>query len=64
MPWNRLSRKLVESLSLEVFKKNLDVILTNMFSGEILVISGWLDKMILEVFSNLSDSMTLKVTVS
>ena len=28
-----------------------------MFSGEILVIGGWLDWMILEGFSNLGDSM-------
>jgi len=27
------------------------------FSGDILVVGGWLDWMILEVFSNLGDSM-------
>ena len=29
------------------------------FSGKILVVGGWLDKMILEIFSNLGDSMMI-----
>ena len=50
--------EVIESLSLEVFKKYLDVVLTDM-SGEILVVGGQLDRMILEVFSNLGDSIIL-----
>ena len=36
-----------------------DVVLRDVVSWEILVIDGWLDWMILEVFSNLGDSMIL-----
>ena len=34
--------------------------LNNMAKWEILVVGGWLDWMILEVFSNLGDSMILQ----
>ena len=50
---------MVESPSLEVFKKHLDIVMRDMVYWEILVIGRQLDWMILEVFSNLGDSMIL-----
>jgi len=49
----------VESLTLEVFSKCLVVVLRDMVLWEISVIPGWLDWIILEVFSNPGDSMIL-----
>ena len=49
--------EVVESPSLEVLKKHLDVVMR--FSGEILVVGGRLDWTILEVFSNLGGSVIL-----
>ena len=42
--------------SLLVFKECLYVVVRDMVSGELLVMGGWLDWVILEVFSNLGDS--------
>ena len=48
------------STNIKVFKKHLDVVLRDTwFNGEILVVGGQLDEMILEVFSNIVDLMTL-----
>ena len=44
-------------MSLEVSKKGTRCGTKMWFRGEILLAGGWLDKMILKVFSNLSDSM-------
>ena len=52
--WNRLPREAVESPSLEMFKKCVDMALL-----EMVVMCMWLDFMILEVFSSPKDSMTL-----
>ena len=47
----------MESPSLVVFKERLDAVLRDMVWREPLVMGGWLDWMILWVFSNLSDSV-------
>ena len=49
----------VESLTLEVFKKPLGLVVRIIVQWEILVINGQLDWTVLEVFSNLGDSMIL-----
>ena len=49
----------MESPTLEVFKEHLDIVLRDMVQWELFVLGGLLDWMILEVFSNLGDSMIL-----
>ena len=51
--WNRLPREVIESPSLEVFKKRVDVALQEHGLVGMVVLGGWLDSMSLEVFSNL-----------
>ena len=58
--WNGLPKEMMKSPSLDVFKKHLDVVPRDTVYWEILVVGGQLDWMILEVFSNLGDSMIKK----
>ena len=52
--WDRQQREVVKSLSLEVLKNHGDMALRDM---GMVAMGWWLDLMILEVFSNLNDSM-------
>jgi len=56
--WDRLPREAVESPSLEVFKKRRYGTSGYGLVGTVLL-GRWWDLMILEVFSNLNDSMIL-----
>jgi len=51
--WNRLPREVVESPSLEEFKKRCRCGTSGYGLVGMVVLGGWLDSMILEVFSNL-----------
>jgi len=57
--WDRLPREMVESPSLEVFKKHARYSTSGHGLVGMVVLGRWLDLMILEVFSNLNDSMIL-----
>jgi len=60
--WDRLPREVVDSPSLEVFKKTCRRGSSGHSLVGMVVLGGWLDLMVLEVFSNLNNSMILRST--
>ena len=56
LQWHRLHREVVESPFLEVFQSRVDVALRTWSVGTV-GMGWWLDQVISEVFSNLSDSV-------
>jgi len=60
--WNRLPREVVESPSLEVLKKKCRCGTLGYGLAGMVVLGGWVDFMLLEVFSTLNDSMTLTIS--
>jgi len=57
--WNRLRREVVDSPSLEVFKKRCRRGNSGHGLVGMVVMGWWLDWMISDIFSNLNDSMVL-----
>ena len=53
----QLPREVVQSPSLEVLKNRVDVALRDVVWWVVLAADGWLDWMILEIFSNVNDSL-------
>jgi len=58
LQWHRLHREVVQSPSLEVLQSRVDVALRTWSVGTV-GMGWWLDQVILEVFSNLNDSVIL-----
>lgn len=57
--WNRLAREMMESPSLEVPSRHLDLLLGDGLGATMVVLGRWLDLMILKASSKLDDSKTL-----
>lgn len=53
--WNILSREVIESLLLEVFKRHVDVMIRDMVLWDLAVLELWLDSMVSNVFFQLND---------
>jgi len=51
--------EVVKSPALEVYKERVDIVLRGMIKWKVLVVGGQMVYVILEVFSNVNDSMIL-----
>lgn len=53
--------EVVKSPALEVYKERVDIVLRGMIKWKVLVVGGQMVYVILEVFSNVNDSMILNL---